>query len=278
MVKLPSFLNQGIVGFLLAGFALMSFAWWQLPDKRWHIYFLDVGQGDAILIKTPENHQILIDGGPKNFVIKQLGEVMPFFDRDIDMIVLTHPDADHLSGLVEVLKRYRVDNVLMTGVNDDSALYDEFLRELREQDIEIFLAEMSQDFKFGGILLDVVYPFEQVSGQNFKNSNNSSVLTRFTDGKNTLLLTGDAELELEEKMTTSLDNLEADILKAGHHGSKTSSSLSFLKRVNPELVVISVGKNSQYGHPHEETMKNIEEAGIKTVRRTDQEGIIEFIY
>ena len=121
-------IKKQIIITLLGLYLVLCFAYLQVPNHSFHLYFLDVGQGDSIFIKTPENHQILIDGGPQNKVIEELGEVMPFFDKSLDLVVLTHPHADHIDGLVEVLKRYRVDNVLVTGVNYENPTYKEFLK------------------------------------------------------------------------------------------------------------------------------------------------------
>ncbi|MDA1060327.1 MAG: MBL fold metallo-hydrolase, partial [bacterium] len=170
---------------------ILLFLYFQIPDHKFHIYFLDVGQGDAIFIKTPENHQILIDGGPQNNVIEELTDIIPFFDKSIDLIVLTHPHADHLSGLIHVLKRYKVDSVLIAGIDYESSYYDEFLAEIL--DSQIFVAEASTDFLFGDVLLDVIYPKNQLLGESFSNLNNSSIVLSVNYGPNVILLTGDLE-------------------------------------------------------------------------------------
>lgn len=264
----------GIIG----SFILLIFLLFQLPDKLFHIYFLDIGQGDSILIKTPENHQILIDGGPGNKVIEELGQVLPYFDKSLDLVVLTHPDLDHLSGLVEVLKRYEVENVLLTGVDEQKADYQEFLLEILQQNIQVFVAESASDFSFGEVVFDIIYPFQQMIGEKVKNANNSSVSIKVIYKDKVILLTGDLELEGEEELTRSGLNLKADIYKAGHHGSKTSSSLKFLQKIKPEIVVIQSGLGNNYGHPHKEVLENLEKIGVKQIHRNDLEGRIEFVF
>jgi len=248
----------------------------QLPDDRFHVYFLDIGQGDSILIKTPQNHQILIDGGPENTVVEELSEVIPYFDKSIDLMVLTHPHEDHLAGLVEVLERYEVENVLFTGVQYKSGTYFEFLK--RIEGLNIFFAEAGTDFQFGNVLLDVIYPFESVALENFENVNNSSVAIRVVFGEIVILLTGDLEVEAEEVLIESGVDLEAYLFKAGHHGSRTSSTWELLKKVQPAVVVIQSGEGNSYDHPHPETLRNFARIGVEKVFRNDLEGRVEFVF
>lgn len=260
-----------MVGFIL-------FTLWQLPDDRFHIYFLDVGQGDSIFIKTPGGHQIIVDGGADSTVIERLSEVMPFWDRSIDLVVLTHPHSDHVGGLVEVLKRYKVDGVLFTGAVYEDPFYDEFLNEIDERDVPVYIADIDMDFNFDDVFLDVIYPFEQIAGDSFENINNSSIAMRVVYKDKEILLTGDLEKELENELILSKANLNADILKAGHHGSKTANSLEFLEKVKPEYFVISCGLGNKFGHPHKETLDNLEQAGIEKIYRTDMNGAVEFVF
>jgi len=265
-----------LFGIMISGYLAFCVLFWQLPDDKFHIMFLDVGQGDSIFIKTPQNHQILIDGGPDNAVVEELGGVMPFFNKSIDLVVLTHPHADHINGLVEVLERFEVENVLITGVADDEEAYIEFLNVIDEKDIRIFIAEEGTDFLFNDMLLDVLYPFESIAGMSFDNLNNSSVVVRVVYEDIEVLLTGDLEMEGEEKLVEAGVELKSDILKAGHHGSKTASGLEFLGEVGAEIAVISCGLNNKFGHPHEEAMQNFALSGVEEVRRTDLEGTVEY--
>ncbi len=251
------------------------FAWRELPLGEFKMWFLDVGQGDSVLIQTAENHQILVDGGDGERIIEELSAVMPFFDRSLDMIVLTHPHEDHVGGLVEVLKKYRVENVLLTGVNNRSGIYNEFLNEIIEDDVEFFIADQLMDFRFGEVLLDVLYPFEPLLLEDFDNLNNSSVVMMVHNEEERILLTGDIEEEIEDALLAKRVDLRADVLKLGHHGSKTSSSLKFLAKVRPKKAVIQVGAGNSYGHPDERVLQNLEAVGVKEISRTDLDGRIE---
>lgn len=238
------------------------------------IHFLDVGQGDSILIVTPDRKKILIDGGPGNEVLQKLSAVIPYFYGKIDMMILTHPHEDHVEGLIPILERFRVDSLLLNPVIYNSKVYDYFLEKVAGK--KVYIADDEKDFQFGEVYLDVLYPFES-SAETFENVNNASVVIMIEWKDNKILLTGDAEFEVENELLISGIDLDADILKAGHHGSRTSSSLEFLEQVSPELMVISCGENNDYGHPHEETLEKAEEMNIE-IRRTDLEGTISIVF
>lgn len=271
-------IKRRIISGILIGYVILTVLFLQLPDKNFHVYFLDVGQGDSIFIKTPQNHQVLIDGGPADAVIERLGEIMPFFDKSIDMVVLTHPHSDHVDGLVEVLKRYDVENVLLTGVSDDYPGYLEFLKEIDEKNIKVFIADDNTDFLLGDVLIDTIYPFKNIFGEWFLNLNNSSIAVRVIYKNNVMLLAGDLEAEAEKELIASKIDLKADILKASHHGSKTASSLLFLEKVRPETVVIQCGAENKFGHPHPETLKSLEKINVKKIFRNDLDGTVEFVF
>lgn len=263
---------------IVAGYVALAALFLQLPDGKFHIYFLDIGQGDSVLIKTPENHQILIDGGPENIVIEELGEVLPFFDKSIDFVVLTHPHADHVDGLIEVIKRFNVNNVLITGVFYDSPDYKEFLRIIKEKNINVLFAESLTDFRFGDTILDIIYPKNSIIDKKFPNANNSSIAMRVLYKNIKILLTGDLEAEAEQKLIQTGFDLKADIFKAGHHGSKTSSTMDLLKKIQPTVVVIQSGAGNSFGHPHKEALDNFEKFGVKKIFRNDLNGRVEFIF
>lgn len=275
---IPDKYKQGVVIGLLFCVIALSFLFVQLPDDRFHVYFLDVGQGDATFVKTSFGHQILIDGGPNNYVIEELGKVMPFFDKTIDLVILTHPHADHIDGLVEVLKRFEVENVLMTGVYSGDSTYLEFLRVIEKQNVRVFFAESGLGFRFGNVEVGVLYPVESFYGKSFDNMNNSSITVKISYGDKSVLVTGDLEIEGEAELAESglLDNV--DILQVGHHGSKTASSLPFLAKISPEIAVVSCGKDNKFNHPHEEVLENLKLSGVNEIFRTDLEGMIEFVY
>ena len=233
------------------------------------VHVLNVGQGDAILITTPEQNHILIDGGPDNEVLGELPKVLPYLFPKIDLLVLSHPHLDHVAGLVEIMKRYDVSAVLLNPVEYPSGAYERFLEEIKGT--KIYSASSSKDFRFGDTYVDVLFPF--VAGTTDANANNESVALMISQGGHKILLTGDAEKEEEAKLLAY--NLEADIFKAGHHGSRTSSTL--LDKIMPKLLLISCGVGNKFGHPHEETLEKANGLGIE-VLRTDQIGTISIIF
>jgi competence protein ComEC len=244
------------------------------------VNFFDVGQGDAIFIETPERHQILIDGGSTSIILKKLGKEMPFWDRTIDLIILTHPEHDHLAGLIEILKRYKVENILWTGVQRDTAGFREWQKLIEEEKAKIFIAQAGQKIHLSRFNLDkyieVLYPFENLEGKKFKNTNNTSIIAKLVFSENSFLFTGDAYKSVELSLVEKGMDIDSDVLKVGHHGSKTSSTSEFIEKVSPEIAVISVGKDNNYGHPHPETLETLEKYDIN-VLRTDINGDVKII-
>jgi len=262
---------------LIAAYFAFAYLTVRIPDEEFHIYFLNVDQGDSVFIKTPENHQILIDGGPKNYVLKELDKVMSFFNKTFDLVVLTHPHYDHYAGLSEVIKRYKIKNILITGVNAKDNGYIELLALIKEKKINTYFAESYTDFKFGEVYFDIIYPFDSIKGETFSKLNNSSISMHIFYKNKSILLNGDLEKEGEKDLIENVKNLKANIFKASHHGSKTANTLDFLQRVKPEIAIIQVGKNNKFNHPHAETIKTFKALGIKYFR-TDLNGTKEFVF
>lgn len=248
-----------------------------IQDKQLKVYFLDVGQGDAILIRTPDHQDILIDGGPSSDVVNEIGRYLPFYDRDIELMILTHAHSDHVVGLVEVLKRYQVDQILYPGrVEQNADDYLAWLNLIDQQSISLRTTQCCEQIILGeNLVLETLYPFEDFSGKTVEDLNNTSVINRLVFGETEFLFTGDAPIEAEEKIIDKGLNLEANVLKVGHHGSKYSSSLEFLDLVNPEYAVIQSGEENKFGHPHFKTVNNLNKRGIE-ILRNDQCGIIIF--
>lgn len=238
------------------------------------VSFLDVGQGDSALIVSPAGKQVVIDGGPDLSALEGLGRHMPFFDRSIDLLVLSHPQLDHMAAFPEILRRYTVGAVLMTGVRYRIARYQEFLTLLKQQNIPILIADPAKDLDLGGgASLDVVWPPPTLYNASMKEVNNSSIVLRALYGGRAVLFTGDMEEEEERAVLASRADIDADVLKVAHHGSKTSSSSGFLLAVDPSLAVISVGRTNRYGHPHPAVVARYEHFGIP-LRTTAEEGTI----
>ncbi|OGD68654.1 hypothetical protein A2996_00080 [Candidatus Campbellbacteria bacterium RIFCSPLOWO2_01_FULL_34_15] len=243
-------------------------------DNTLKVAFFDVGQGDAIFIKSPNGKQVLIDGGSNRAVMRNLGRVMPFYDRSIDIVIMTHPDADHLGGLLPVLKDYDVDLVMESGVETDSEIYLEYKRIVEEKGIKSILARQGQTINLGNdAYLSVLFPVSDTS--DFE-TNTASVILKLVYGESSFLFTGDSPQVIEKYLAGVFGNeLDIDVLKLGHHGSKTSNSELFLGITSPEYVVASVGKDNRYGHPHKEVLDLLEKLNLDLLR-TDESGMIVF--
>lgn len=248
-----------------------------MPDNKLHINVLDVGQGDAILIQTPNRQDILVDGGPSAQAISgELGKYLPFWDRTIELVVLTHPHADHLNGLIETLKRYRVKQILYLDTDYQSPIEQEWLSLIREKQIKSTLALAGQVIDLGTdeITAQVINP---TPDSTVPDDDNGIVLW-LSAGKISFLLTSDISKEAELDLIMRQAVLPATVLKVSHHGSNYSSSTEFLAVADPELAVISVGADNDYGHPGEETLTRlVAEVGEDNIYRTDLNGTVEFI-
>ena len=258
---------------------LWGIFYWQSKEEKGKLVvnFFDVGQGDSIFIKTPNNQKILIDGGPDNGVLAKLGKNLPFYDKEIDLMILTHPHSDHLVGLVEVLKRYKVKKIISTGVIHTTPEYLAWLEEIKGQKIPLETAIAGQVLDFGGeTKMEILYPLENLTGQSVDDLNNTSIVSKLTFKNNLFLFMGDAEVTAEEKIIASGADLKADILKIGHHGSKNATSESFLEKVDPQSTVISVGAKNKFGHPSGLVVNRLKREGIE-ILRTDERGDIKFL-
>ena len=243
-----------------------------LPDGKLHIHFLDVGQGDATFLVTPSGKQVLVDGGPDMSTLEHLGKYMPFFDRSIDLLVLTHPHTDHLASFPEVTRRYDVGRILLAGTEAEVSRYLALLHEIQEQQIPVSIADPMADIDLGdGVILDVLWPIN--SFRNDKNLNNASVVVRALFADQSILLTGDIEQEAEDALLETGADVRSRVLKAPHHGSRTSSSQQFLLAVNPDQAIISVGEENTFGHPDPGTLERYFSLNIPT-RETREEGTV----
>lgn len=238
------------------------------------VAFLDVGQGDAVFIESPNGSQVLIDGGSNKSVLRQLSKVMPFYDRSIDVIIATHPDKDHIGGLSDVIDRYDVKLILESGAVSNTGVVRALQDSISKNKVKQILAKRGMRINLGsGVFLNILFPDRDVSGVE---SNTASIITQLVYGEIEFMLTGDSPKTIEEYLIMlDGENLESDVLKAGHHGSKTSSSESFLGYVQPKYSVISAGKDNRYGHPHEEVLGILEQFG-SAILSTQNKGIIIF--
>ena len=258
---------------------LLSLTAAAMPDDKLHVSVLDVGQGDAILIQTPARQDILIDGGPDpQAVILELGRKMPFWDRTIDLVILTHPHADHVTGLIEVLKRYRVKQVLYPDLDYDSPTYQAWLKLIDSQDIKITIARTGQRINLGGgAVARVITPSLSTSLDEY-GIDNQGVVLELAMAKINFLLTADIGYERELELISQRDISPCTVLKVAHHGSDTSTTAEFLATASPRLAVISMGTDNRFGHPSPEVIARLEAlVGPERIFRTDEHGTVEFI-
>jgi competence protein ComEC len=263
---------------LLAAAVLAVLAAATMPDDKLHVSFLNVGQGDAVLVQV-HNQDILVDGGPSaRDLTLELGRAIPFWDRTIELVVLTHPHADHLTGLIEVVERYRVRHILASELDYDSPLYEEWLRLIEAKGIPITIARAGQRIELGtnDVFLNVMNPpFPITDGAT---ADDTGVVIRLDFKEVSFLLTADISSDIESELIVRQASLSSTVLKVAHHGSATSTSQRFLSTVNPTLAVISVGADNKFGHPDEEVLASLEaEIGEENVYRTDEHGTIRFI-
>ena len=271
----------GLIATLVVG-AAFSF-----PDQNLHLIFCDVGQGDAILAIKGEN-QVLIDSGPGEKVLGCLSDHVPFWDKTLELVILTHPEADHAGGLPSVLERYSVKQLVSNSLVVDSGVFQKIREEVLEQKIPVYSPKAGDRIKIGELEIEILYPLEkqgdeivwqtsenpQVLGISVftGNLNETAIVGKIKFGEFDALLTGDIGIEQEKEIEPG----EVEILKIAHHGSKYSSSQEFLEKISPDLAIISVGATNRYGHPTPEVLERLRNLEIK-ILRTDLNGEIEIV-
>ncbi len=268
---------------LLIGLAIFTFFAWELPSAgtEQKVVFLDVGQGDSILMQDGSN-QILLDGGPGMKVLEELGKQMSWFDRRIEVVILSHPQEDHMEGLLHVIDRYQVGLVVIPKVATDTLMQQEWIKKIEGHRVPWRFAWAGQRITAGDIELNILHPFDgEVAA---KNVNDASVVARVDFGKKdtegrrlSFLLTGDAEKKVENMLIARTDPslLDVDVLKAGHHGSKTSTIPAMVNVTTPQAAVVSVGADNKFGHPAMEVLDRLKNI---PVWRTDIDGAVEFFW
>ena len=242
----------------------------ELGNVEYH--FIDVGQGDAILITTAEGN-ILVDTseiGERDLLVKYLSEQNI---TSLKYLILTHTDADHIGSADYVVENYDVDTVMMTDYEATTKTYERLLTAIENKNTNVIIAESGYVFTLGALQMTVIGPAEKIN-----DPNEMSLVIKAEHGDTSVMLTGDAEFESEAAILKhwSDESLQVDILKVGHHGSRTSTTDEFLAAMNPSVAVISCGEGNSYGHPHEEIVDKLTEKGIK-IYRTDKDGTIVII-
>lgn len=239
------------------------------------VSFLDVGQGDAVLIEAPNGNQLLYDAGPPSGAsLRALSREMSFLDRSIDVVVFSHPDVDHIGGFPEIFKRYRVGAVIEPHVSSGTGVYDATEEAIRNEHCAHFVAKRGTQVELGdGVVLDILYPDVDHAGAD---TNSASVVMLLHYGATAFLLSGDLPQKEEEQIAREFGGrLHAQVLKLGHHGSRTSSSPYWLAAVDPDVAIISAGLDNRYGHPHKEVLELLERLGIPYLS-TFKEGTVSY--
>lgn len=265
---------------LLVLIGLNGYVWFSLSyaeEPVLKVSILDIGQGDSIFVEGPTGVQMLIDGGPDRSVLRQLPREMSLFDRSIDLVVETHPDKDHIAGLTDVFGRYRVSYFLSPGIPAPTATAKGLEEAVRtEPGVHSFTAMRGMRLHLGGgAYADVLYPDHDVSQGE---TNDGSIVMYLVYGATSFMLTGDSPSTVEDYLL-SLDadnSIPTTVLKAGHHGSKSSTNSAWLAALSPEFVAISAGENNTYGHPSREVVERIKSSGAKMVS-TIENGTLRFV-
>jgi len=262
-----------IIG-LLAAIIYLSYSF-----KSWHnsgyfrVVFFDVGQGDAALLITPEGRTILIDGGPDKKVLRELGRVLPFWQRQIDLLIITHAHDDHISGLIEINRRYLIKKVIYNNLDFNTPALRALIKSLKENNAIMIGAETGAAFKFdNNCSLNILSAAKELQ----KDDNDYSVVTMFNCLNKKILFTGDAGLAIENKLLSQNINLRADMIKISHHGSLSANSLKFLQTVKPQAAVISVGADNKFGHPSPIILNRLANLAVG-IYQTDKWGSLEFL-
>lgn len=232
------------------------------------VNYIDVGQGDSELIQSNGNN-MLIDAGTKDSEDALDSYLRGANVREINVLVATHPHADHIGGMVKILQNYKVDKVIMPKVTTNTETFKDLLTSIKVKGLKITAPTPGTSFKLGAATCTILAPL----GNKYENLNNYSVVIKMVNGKNSFMFDGDAESESENEMIKSGYDISAEVLKLGHHGSRTASSDEFLDQVKPKFAIISCGKNNDYGHPHDETIKKLLKRHI-SFYRTDVNGSI----
>ncbi len=257
--------------FSFGHWALSSSQTWPFQERPLNVWMLDVGQGDALFIEFPTGEQMLVDGGPGDVVLAKLGSVLPPWDRTLDAVVATHPDADHVSGIISVLDRYDVETIYESGVGAHTPFGEAYEQRRDAESTHVVQISRGDVINIGEVRLTILWPEETQEGQYPEKRNNVSLVFLLEYGQTSMLFTADTEEEAEDGYAAQVGDI--DVLKVGHHGSLTSTSWNLLELTDPEVALISLGKDNSYGHPHPVILDRLDQIGAQ-IFRTDLDGDI----
>ncbi len=285
-----------LISGIITGCILLSSFAISIPDGKMHIFFCDVGQGDGAYIRFPDGRDMVVDGGPDDKVIQCLGRHMPFWDRHIDIVVMTHPQKDHMQGLVTIFQRFAVDYFVRSDVDNTTQGYELLQKVVADKKIPVKFITRGEHITVGPSTLSFLWPSpEQIAqgkaakemaasqgktasvlGSAVGDLNDYCLVFELQYGTFDAVFTGDADAQVEPQyIGMKLADNQVEVLKVPHHGSKTGMTQAFVDWIHPSLAVISVGKNS-YGHPSEKAIDMLQTSGAR-VLRTDKAGDIEVV-
>lgn len=246
-----------IISLIFLLFSFSSVKAEQTNQSDMQVHFIDVGQGDSVLIQTPTGKNILIDGGPPKAGKKVIDYLRAHHIEIIDLLIATHPDIDHIGGLPDIMKAFNIKHILESGKSHITMTYAKYVNQIRQQHIPLTTAKLNEKLTLDHLLdIQILNAYEKG-----KNMNESSIVLRVLYDQVSFLLTGDVGHQIEAKLVEQF-NIKSDVLKIGHHGSKTSTSFEFLRRVNPKTAIITYSKKNDYGHPVGHVIANLNRLGI----------------
>ncbi|EOD01363.1 MBL fold metallo-hydrolase [Caldisalinibacter kiritimatiensis] len=237
------------------------------------VHFIDVGQADSILIELPNGETSLIDGGNRQDAELVVNYIKDLNIKEIDYLIATHPHEDHIGGLPDVVREFKIGKIYMPRKSSNTKIYENLLKEIKNKGLKITTARGGQKIiDVDKLKFTIIAP----NSKKYDETNEYSIVNKLTYKNTSFLFTGDAEKDSEDEMLKLGYDLSADVLKVGHHGGRTSTNVEFLKRVNPKYAVISAGKGNDYGHPHKEVIERLQDRNI-VIFRTDVHGTIKAI-
>ena len=273
-------INLRVISLAFSALIMLSGLWLYVKNapQKLEIDFFDVGQGDAALIKLPNKETVLVDGGPDNLILKRLGATLPFYQREIDLIIISHFHDDHITGLIEVMERYKIGRIIYmkgeryAGTKDSPELWQAFIAKANEKKIDLLAVANQAEINYSPDCgLKIINPLSL----GLKEDDNNSLVFKLNCQTTSALFTGDNSLKVEAALLKTAENWSAKILKASHHGSKSANSEEFIRAVKPSFLVISVGAKNKFGHPSPEIIDRAGKLDIN-IKRTDQAGTIKF--
>ncbi|MCR4261162.1 MAG: MBL fold metallo-hydrolase [Candidatus Colwellbacteria bacterium] len=241
----------------------------RVTEEPLRVHFLDVGQGDSQMIVFPDGVKVLIDGGPSKEILFELGEIISPTDRYIDLVMITHAQLDHYGGIRDVIQRYRIGAFIFNGEEGTGDVWDEFKKELQEKEIPIIVLGQGDRIRYGDKEINILSPTAELLAR--RDLNDGSLVAELAGEDVKILFTGDSGFEVEKFLLEKYD-MNIDVLKVAHHGSRYSTGMDFLDEATPLISVIEVGKNN-FGHPTEATLQRLSRLG-STIYRTDEDGRI----